>query len=146
MCFINVWFLPQVCQRRDLERIARQSVKVTPYRVDIKIDPQTRREYDLEHLNRAYTVAKGGCECEGLIGGLGAPLYRGAITFEQIQQWLDELRPLLPPPQTLALVRAWSPESRVTPTSVRSIQRSHLCEEDLTKLGEDDMLIIRYQR
>lgn len=141
---MNIWFLPLECQLRDLERTARQTLKVDPYRVDIKIDPQIRRAWGLEHLNCAYTIAKSGCECEGLIGGNGKPLYRGATTFEQIQHWLSELSPLLPPPKTLALMRAWSPQARVTPSSVRSIQFSRICDEDLANLGDDEMLIIRF--
>lgn len=144
MCFINIWFLPVEFQLRDLERTARQALKVDPFRVDIKIDPEIRRAWGLEHLNRAYTIAKGGCECEGLIGGNGKPLYRGATTFEQIQHWLSEVDPLLPPPKTLALMRAWTPQSRVTPASVRSVQRARLREEDLANLGDDEMLIIRF--
>lgn len=141
---MNIWFLPLECQLRDFERTALQALKVDPFRVDIKIDPQIRRAWDLEHLNRAYTIAKGGCECEGLIGGNGKLLYRGATTFEQIQHWLSELGPLLSPPRTLALMRAWSPQSRVTPASVRSVQRARLREEDLANLGDDEMLIIRF--
>lgn len=40
-------------QLGDLERASRQSLKVDPYRVDIKIDPQIRSVYGVEHLNRA---------------------------------------------------------------------------------------------
>ena len=144
VCFINVWFLPMELQLGDLERTARQSLKVDPYRVDIKIDPDIRRDYRLEHLNRAYTLARGGCECEGFIGGNGKPLYRGATTFDQFQQWLNEIGPLLPSPRTVALMRAWSPQSRVTPASVRSRQLPVLVEEDLANLGDDEMLIIRF--
>ncbi|MDO5061182.1 MAG: hypothetical protein Q4D73_06085 [Actinomycetaceae bacterium] len=140
---MNIWFFPLECQLQDLERTARQALNVAPYRIDVKIDPQIRRDYGLEHLNRAYTIAKGGCECEGMIGGNGKPLYRGATTFEQIQHWLSELGPLLSPPRTLALMRAWTPQSQVAPNSVRSIQHSRLREEDLANLGEDQMLIIR---
>ena len=48
MCFMNLWFLPVEFQLRDLERTARQALKVDPYRVDIKIDPEIRRAWGLE--------------------------------------------------------------------------------------------------
>ncbi|MDO4784713.1 MAG: hypothetical protein Q3997_06480 [Propionibacteriaceae bacterium] len=143
MCFANIWFLPDCCQGKAFEARTRELTRIEPYLVDVKLAHPVRQAHGLDSARLAYVISKSSCECQGLIGGKGVELYRGALSYPEILSWLTYLQTLLPAGAKIALMRAWSPGDKVTPASVSAVNLKALTETMLANLEEDEMLIIR---